>query len=268
MQIGSFNALSSLSRAHKNYGTALQNVATGSKHSSAAFGSAAYAITQRTYGNIGAVSQSNQNTQNASAMLATASGGVGSTVESLTSLRETLLNAANGTNSPSDLATLQKSVDQTIASIDDTVDSATFNGKRLLDGDQSVMVAGSDGYKNVSLGNMSAQGLGLTDDQGKSTVNVSNPSSIADALDKVDSALNQALDKATTLGAAQQGLEYRSANYTTMEEGLNGQASVMDSTDAAKSAIDLRNAQNQEQLALFATKMNNHNRGAVLALLR
>lgn len=271
MQIGSYNALHSLNtldRAHKTNANTLQRISDGSKHSSAAFGSAAYAIVQRTYANIGAVSQSNQNAQNASAMLATASGGVSNTVESLTNLRETILHAANGTNGPSDLATLQKSIDQTIHSIDDTVDSATFNGKRLLDGDKNVMVAGSDSYKNVPLGNLSAEGLGLRDDQGRSTVNVSNPSSIADALDKVDHALGRALDQATTIGAAQQGLSYRSANYTTMEEGLQGQASVMDSTDIAKGSVDLRNAQTQEQLALFATKMNNHNRGAVLALLR
>ena len=74
--------------------------------------------------------------QNTNAMLNTAAGAAGNTVSMLTSLRSTLLNAANDTNGDVDLATLQKGVNQTITGIDENAANATYNGKQLLNGTQ------------------------------------------------------------------------------------------------------------------------------------
>jgi flagellin len=177
---------------------------------------------------------------------------------------------------------LQKSVEQTIASIDDNA-SVTYNGKRLLDGTQSLTVAGENGYNTVNLGNMTSYGLGLTDSEGKSTIDLTDASSISDALDKVDSALNAATDQATSIGAAQQGLTYQSSNYTTTQENLEATATTMDGTDIAKESVNLASANTQEQMALFAIKqglqslsqqtvgalggLNNHSRGAAASML-
>ena len=215
-------------------------------------------------------------------MLSTAAGAVNETVNSLSSLRSTLLEAANGTNGNTDLAALQKSVEQTISSIDDNA-SVTYNGKKLLDGSQSITVAGADGYNTVSLGNMTSQGLGLTDSEGKSTIDLTDASSISAALDKVDSALNAATDQATNIGAAQQGLTYQSSNYTTQEENLVATAETMDSADIAKESVNLASSNTQEQAALWAIKqgmqslsqqsagalggLNNHSRGAAVGML-
>ena len=184
--------LSGLNSSLRTYNTnsassssSIQKIATGSKYPSASYGPASYAILQRTYSNIGATEQAKANTQNANAMLNTAAGAAGNTVSMLTSLRDTLLNAANGTNGDTDLATLQKSVSQTIASIDENAATATYNGKQLLNGTQSVAVQGVDGYTNVSLGNLTSEGLGLTDSQGNSTIDLTDTSSISSALDKI-----------------------------------------------------------------------------------
>ena len=197
------HSLNTLNKVQSAQSSSVQKIATGSKYPSASYGPSDYAIIQRTYSNIGAVAQSNSNTQTANSMLSTAAGAVNETVNSLSSLRSTLLEAANGTNGNTDLAALQKSVEQTISSIDDNA-SVTYNGKKLLDGSQSITVAGADGYNTVSLGNMTSQGLGLTDSEGKSTIDLTDASSISAALDKVDSALNAATDQATNIGAAQQ----------------------------------------------------------------
>lgn len=267
MTIGGMNSLSTLNSTQKAMQNSMMKIATGSKFPSAAQGPAEYGILQRMYSNAGAISQSNDNTQTASSMLKTASGATENVVNSLSTLREKLLQAANGTNGDADLATLQKSVDQTIASIDDTVASATYNGKQLLNGEQSITVAGADGYKNVQLGDLSSKGLGLTDSEGKSTIDLTDSSSIASALEKVDAALNTALDQATTLGSEEQGLDYKSANYTTQETSLYGSASTMGDTDIAAEVTKLKSASVQNELALFATKMQNYNRASVLSLL-
>ncbi len=276
------HSLNTLNKVQSTQSSSVQKIATGSKYPSASYGPSDYAIIQRTYSNIGAVAQSNSNTQTANSMLSTAAGAVNETVNSLSSLRSTLLEAANGTNGNTDLAALQKSVEQTISSIDDNA-SVTYNGKKLLDGSQSITVAGADGYNTVSLGNMTSQGLGLTDSEGKSTIDLTDASSISAALDKVDSALNAATDQATNIGAAQQGLTYQSSNYTTQEENLVATAETMDSADIAKESVNLASSNTQEQAALWAIKqgmqslsqqsagalggLNNHSRGAAVGML-
>ena len=220
MSISGINSsLNQLNRAQALQARSIERIATGSKHSSAAYGASEYAIARRMEYNLGGIRQSNTNTQNSNAMLNVAAGAVSNTVSSLSSLRETLINAANGTNQSSDLSALQQTVNQTLSQIN-TNAQATYNGQTLLDGSQTVTVAGIDGYDNVSLGDMSTAGLGLTDSQGNSNINLTDQSSISSALTTVDNALNAALDQATNIGAAQQGMDYQSANYTTMEENL------------------------------------------------
>lgn len=284
MSISSLNStlhstLSSLNSVQSAKASSIQKISTGSQYPSASYGASDYAIISRTYSNIGAVAQSNENTQNANSMLNVAAGAVNNTVSSLTSLRENIVNAMNGTNGTSDLATLQKSVTQTIAAVNDNA-SVTYNGKSLLDGSQRMTVAGVDGYSTVSLGNMTAEGLGLVDSEGNSTINLTDASSLSDALATVDSALNSALDEATNIGAAQSGLTYQSANYTTQSESLYSAVSTQGDTDIAAESVKLASSSAQEQVALWAIKqgmqslnsqmlgtLNNHSRAASVSML-
>lgn len=281
MSIGSVmnSSLNQLNRAHSLQNASLQRIATGSKRPSAAYGASDYAIAQRMQYNLGGVRQSTANTQTANSMLNVASGAINNTVSSLSSLKETLINAANGTNGDYDRAALQETVNQTLSQIN-TNAQATYNGKTLLDGSQQVTVEGIDGYETVSLGDMSTKGLGLTDSQGTSKVDVTNPDSLASALDTVDNALNAALDQATAIGAAQQGLNYQADNYTTMEENLQASLSTNDDADIAAESVTNASAKTQSQMALWAVKqgmqsmsqhmlgtLNNHSRGAAYGML-
>jgi len=277
------SSLNQLNRAQSLQSQSIQRIATGSKRPSAAYGASDYAIARKMQYNIGGVSQSNANTQTANSMLNVASGAVSNTISSLSSLKETLISAANGTNGTTDIAALQETVNQTLSQIN-TNAQATYNGQTLLDGSQTVTVAGADGYENVSLGDMSTAGLGLTDSQGNSTINLQaangSPSGLSQAIDTVDAALNKALDQATSIGAAQQGMEYQSANYTTMEENLQSSLSVNDDADIAAESVNNASANTQSQMALFAVKqglqnfsqqmlgtLNNHSRGAAFNML-
>ena len=277
------SSLNQLNRAQSLQSQSIQRIATGSKRPSAAYGASDYAIARKMQYNIGGVSQSNANTQTANSMLNVASGAVSNTISSLSSLKETLISAANGTNGTTDIAALQETVNQTLSQIN-TNAQATYNGQTLLDGSQTVTVAGIDGYENVSLGDMSTAGLGLTDSQGNSNINLQaangSPSGLSQAIDTVDAALNKALDQATSIGAAQQGMEYQSANYTTMEENLQSSLSVNDDADIAAESVNNASANTQSQMALFAVKqglqhfsqqmlgtLNNHSRGAAFNML-
>ena len=281
MSFGVTSALNSLNRTHSSAAKHIQNIATGTRYSTAANGASEYAISQRMYANIGAIRQSNVNAQNSNSMLKTASGAIDNTIQSLSSLQQTLVNAKNGTNGSTDLAALQKTVDQTISQINENA-NVTYNGQRLLDGSAgSVTVAGAWGDTEVPLGNMTSEGLGLTDAEGNSTINVTDADSLSSALDTVTRALDSAiaskgtltegldatLDEATTLGAYQQGLEYQAANYTVAEENLTDAVSTISDTDIASEITKLKSDQTTEQLAMFGIKAMQTQQASVLKLL-
>ncbi|MDO4203673.1 MAG: flagellin [Selenomonadaceae bacterium] len=269
MAIGGVGFLNQINTTKSNYNTVLKQIASGSKFPTAQYGASEYAISRRTRAQIGALAQSNQNTQNANAMLSVAAGGVSSTINALTSIREQVIKAANGTNSPSDLTTISNSINQSLQTINDNA-SIQYNGMDLLNSDKNVAVAGVDGYRNVSLGNMTAEALGLADSKGNSTIDLSSVDTekgLAKALDTIDDALKKALDGATDIGAAQQNLSFASANYTVSEENLTGADSNMSDTDMAKAIMQLRSADTQNQLAMYAQKMFMTNSASVLKLL-
>lgn len=265
--ISGLSYLRQVDQTQKAAAKSVQKIASGSQYPSAADGASAYSILVKMYSNIDTAAQSNSNTQTANAMLSTAAGGVSSTVSALSSLQQQLMGAANGTNSESDIAAISKNVNQTIATVNENA-SIQFNGKNLLDGSQNLTVAGDNGYTNVSLGNMTAQGLGLVDKNGKSTLDLSSKEGISNALDTVNKALDSALNESTNIGSAQQNLTYSSANYTTEQESLTTSASTMGDTDIASEVTKLKSSQTQNALALYAAKLNMHNNAAVLSLLR
>ena len=289
MTMGGVNSsLRTLNNVQNSMQKTTQQLATGSRYPGASFGGAAYATLQRMNGNIGAISQSAQNTQNMSSLVKTAEGATSNTIDALNTIKETLLNAANGTNNNSDRSAMQESINQLVKQIDDN-SRVQYNGMNLLDGSKgSITVAGVDGYENVSLGDMSSRALGLTDERGNVTIDLSNQESVQNALKNIDGALSfvegvdgnleasleggytldEALDEATTQGAQLQRLEFQNANYTTMQENEQAAASTMGDTDMAKAITELRSQQTQEQLALFATKMFNQNRANILNLLQ
>ncbi|WP_462331574.1 flagellin [Schwartzia sp. (in: firmicutes)] len=267
MAISGLGYLNQVNSTDKTRQSLIKQISTGSAYPSASYGPSDYAINVRLNSSIGVTEQSNRNTQTANSMLNVAAGGVSSTVEALSSLRSQILQAANGTNKDTDVAAIQKNVNQTIATIDDNA-SVEYNGKKLLDGSASITVAGVDGYKNVQLGNMTSHGLGLTDADGNSTLDLSSAEGIADALDKVDSALNTALDEATNIGAVQQNLSFASANYTTQSESLMSAESTSGDLDIAKAVTELSSANTQNKLAMFAQKLYMHNNASVLKLLQ
>ena len=247
------SSLNDLNRAQTSQAESIKRIATGTKFYSPANGASEYTIVQRMYNNIGSVTQSNSNTQTTNAMLNVAAGAVSNTINSLSSLKQTLISAANGTNSNSDVAALQESVNQTLSQIDSNA-QITYNGQSLLDGSQSIQVASDNGYETINLGDMSTAGLGLTDSEGNSTITLGDLSDLGTAIDTVDTALNTALDQATSIGAAQKGLEYQSANYTTMEENLYEAVSTLDDTDIAAESVNNASANAQSQVALWAIK--------------
>ena len=267
---------------------AFQRISTGSKYQNVATGASEYAIISKLMSNLGATTQSSQNTQNMSSMVKVAQDATGNTISGLTTIQSHLINAANDTNGSLDRQAIQKEIDQLVSQIDSNA-YVEYNGQRLLDGSRETLTfAGLDGYRNLQVGDIRSQTLGLTDADGNITIDATTPEGIQNSLATIGGALeyvegmngdlypslyegyslDAALDEATTQGAQLQRLEYQQQLYTTMEENQLGALSSMGDTDIAKQITNLRSEETLEQMALFGIKMFNQNRASAVTLLQ
>ena len=278
----------------------VQKIATGSEHPNASAGASEYAINARLASDIGATSQSVQNTQNISSAIKISEGAARNTIDALTAIRENVIKAANDTEGSLDRQSIQKNINQMIAQIDANA-YVQYNGMNMLDGSRNNLVlAGIDGYENFQVGDLRAQSLGLTDEQGNIRIDVSTVDSANESLRFVDAAatragsildsmhilgdyvvdgisvdavikeptsLGKALDAATTQGAQLQRLEFQEANYVTMEENQIAASSIGDDSDIARQVTNLHSQAVQEQFAIFGMKMFNHNQASIINLL-
>ena len=294
MTVGGVNSyVSNYNRITSTTQKTIQSISTGQKFPTAAAGASEYSIAARLTSNIGATSQSIRNTQNIGSAIKISERAINNTIQGLTIIRERLVHAANDSNETIDRQAMQKEINQLISQIDANA-YVEYNGKTLLDGSQNdLMLAGIDGYENFQAGDLRASTLGLTDDKGNVTLDVSTRESAANSLKIVDRAstvagdildsmhvlgdyvvdgftvdtLNPALDEATTQGAQLQRLEFQEANYMTMEENQLGALSTISDADIARQVVEMHTQQTLEQFAIFGMKMFNQNRASIQSLL-
>ena len=266
LAINSYLSTSHLNRAQKTQSAALRHIATGLKIGNVQDNPAAYAILSKLNVNVGATAQHVSNVQNTNAMLSTAAGGIENVMGSLESMRSSLTNMLNDPTADTSVDTGR--LQSALSALSETTATTQYNGMNLLDGSRAVTMPDGEGYSETQLPNFSTESLGLTDQSGKSTFDLSSREGIGAALDTVYSAMDKVLDQQTTIGAMQQNLEFAADNYTMQEENQTASASTMGDANIAKSITDLKSANAQSQLAMFAQTMNMHNNYSVLKLLQ
>jgi flagellin len=131
---------------------AMTRVATGMKINSAKDGASVYAISERMRNQIRANDQANQNTQNDSALLKTAQGGISNTIAILNTLKERAINSANDSNLNMNRGDIATEVQQLALQIDDNANKVKFNGRNLLNGAVDNTVGRLNGASSVNEG--------------------------------------------------------------------------------------------------------------------
>lgn len=150
--VGSLKILNIINRNYAAMHKSMLRVATGSKINSVADDPSGWAIGTRMSVEIRCLAQAKKNAQNSQSMMKVADGALSSTTDILKTLKAKAIEAANGTMTDSDRATLQKVFDQYIDQIDDNA-LVTFNGKYLLTGgNNSIGSATQQSFTNQSLG--------------------------------------------------------------------------------------------------------------------
>ncbi|PBJ81970.1 flagellin FliC [Lysobacteraceae bacterium NML93-0399] len=242
------NAQRNLSTNSASLSTTIQRLSSGLRINSAKDDAAGLAISQRMTAQIRGMDQAARNANDGISLAQTAEGALKSIGDNMQRIRELSVQAANGTNSEDDRASLQKEVEQLQEEIQRVVDNTTFNGTNLLGSAQTISIqvgAGADTHDkiDISLVDISAVATAV------SALNISGEDATgADAaITAIDLQLDTVNNARADLGAVQNRFSSVVSNLQTNSENLSASRSRIQDADYAKETVELTRTQILQQ---------------------
>jgi len=153
-----------LNKSKDALGAAIERLSSGLRINSAKDDAAGQAIANRFTASIKGLSQAARNANDGISIAQTTEGALNEINNNLQRIRELSVQAANGTNSGSDLKSIQAEIKQRMDEIDRVSAQTDFNGVKVLASNQSlkVQVGAHDAEQiNVNLKEITAATLGL-----------------------------------------------------------------------------------------------------------
>jgi len=158
-------AQNNLSNSQKSLNSAIERLSSGSQINSAKDDAAGQAIANRMTSQIKGLQQASSNANDGISLAQTTEGALDQVNDNLQRVRELTVQAANGTNSSSDLESIQNEINQRLGEIDRVSDQTSFNGTKVLDGSKTtidIQVGDKDGQTiSINLAKMDSSTLGL-----------------------------------------------------------------------------------------------------------
>lgn len=130
----SLTAQNNLRQTQNQLNTSIERLSSGSKINSAKDDAAGEAIANRMTSQINGLKQASSNANDGISLAQTTEGALDQINSNLQRIRDLSVQAANGTNSQSDLNSIQDEIQQRLDEIDRISDQTTFNGINVLDG--------------------------------------------------------------------------------------------------------------------------------------
>ena len=155
-----------LTKSQSALNTSIQRLSSGLRINSAKDDAAGQAIANRFSASIKGLSQAQRNANDGISLAQTTEGALNEINTNLQRIRELAVQAANGSNSAEDRASLQGEISQRLDEIDRTSAQTDFNGVKVLASgakELSVQVGANDGETiKIGLSEISSKTLGLT----------------------------------------------------------------------------------------------------------
>ncbi len=145
----------SINKNERMMTSTMERLSTGKRINSAADDAAGLAIATKMTSQVRGLDQAGRNANNATSMLQLADGAAEQVSNILQRMREIVVQAADGSNSASDVAVLDVEFKEAAAEVDRIVESTEFNSKKLLDG----TAGGADSSVTFQIGANAAQTL-------------------------------------------------------------------------------------------------------------
>ena len=139
-----------LLRNENSLSISMEKLSSGYKINHSGDDPSGMAISSKMRAQIRGLDQASQNASDGMSVLETADGALNEVTDMIQRMRELSVQAANGTNSESDRASIQMEVDDLREEIDRVSETTEFNTKKLLDGSLDKRVY-TDGISRVAI---------------------------------------------------------------------------------------------------------------------
>ena len=216
----SLMAQNNLNKSQSSLGTAIERLSSGLRINSAKDDAAGQAISNRFTANIKGLTQAARNANDGISLAQTTEGALNEVNDNLQNIRRLTVQSQNGSNSSSDLQSIQDEITQRLSEIDRISQQTDFNGVKVLSGDQklTIQVGANDNEAiQIDLKDINAKTLGL------------DKFSVADGLD-----VTKVGAKATTVKTGEQVALNNDATVKAGTKDITGYEAAADGTLYAK----------------------------------
>lgn len=247
--------------------TAMERLSSGLRINSAKDDPAGQAIANRMTAQISGMNQAIRNTNDGISMVQTAEGSLNQINDNLQRIRELSVQAANGTNSSNDLASIQAEIGQRLEEIDRVAGQSKFNGIGLINETQSLNIqVGANAGDSIAVRfeAMNLQGLGL---EGLSVLNGASASATDKPIDRVDEAIKRLDRQRSYMGAVQNRFESVIDGLNNSIVNTSAARSRIQDADYAKEVSNLVRAQILQQAGIAMLAQANQQPQMILRLL-
>lgn len=271
------NTYSRLTGANAKKGASLAKLSSGSRINKAGDDAAGLSISEKMKNQISGLTQASRNAQDGISLIQTAEGALAETHNMLNRMRDLVVQAGNGTNTPEDKKAITAELTSLEAEIENISKTTKFNGQALLDGSKATTAlnfqigANSGETLELNIGDMSASGLGIT---GKMDITDSKAINgdpddvdVKGTIDVLDDAISKVSEQRSNLGAVQNRLDHTISNLSTTRENLSEANSRIRDVDMAEEMMEFTKNNILSQAATSMLAQANQMPQSVLQLL-
>ncbi|HGW6102567.1 TPA: flagellin [Citrobacter werkmanii] len=154
-----------LNKSQSSLSSAIERLSSGLRINSAKDDAAGQAIANRFTANVKGLTQASRNANDGISVAQTTEGSLNEINNNLQRIRELSVQATNGTNSDSDLTSIQSEIQQRLSEIDRVSGQTQFNGVKVLasNQDMTIQVGANDGETiTIKLQEINSDTLGLS----------------------------------------------------------------------------------------------------------
>ncbi|MGO9413455.1 MAG: flagellin [Spirochaetia bacterium] len=230
----------------------IEKLSSGLRINRAGDDASGLAVSEKLRSQIRGLNQAERNIENAVSFIQTTEGYLAETHDIMHRIRELAVQSANGIYSDEDRMQIQVEVSQLVDEVNRIASHAQFNGMNMLTGAfanpsgggvvprQMFFQVGAnmDQRKQVYIGTMTAQALGLQAVGGGGTISISTPDKANSVIGAVDNAMRRVSRQRADLGAYQNRFEMAAKGVAVAAENMQAAESQIRDTDMASQMVD------------------------------
>jgi flagellin len=236
----SINSNNNLKFKNVSLGKDIEKLSSGQKINRAGDDAANLAVSEKMRSQIRGLNQAERNIQSGVSFVQATEGYLQESQDVLQRIRELAIQASNGIYSDEDRMYIQVEVSQMIDEVNRIASHAQFNGMNMLTGkfageENALMLhvgANVDQRKAVSVGDMTATGLGITQ------ISLATADEANGSLATIDEALKTLNKQRADLGAYQNRFEVAQKGVAIAAENLQAAESVIRDADMASEMVN------------------------------